>query len=212
MKDAAPTREPSHVRTTDWIMTASGRRFWPLEPRVEDVDIGDIAHHLAHLCRFTGAVREFYSVAQHSVQISLALAPTLAGPSRLHDRAVWRARGLYGLLHDASEAYLVDVPRPLKRDPSFRVYRVFEERLQTVIYDAFGLTMTGEPADLKVVDRRMLRTEQRDLMPPAGPGEYRHDVAPFDSVSFAEGTWMPWRARLVFLNRFVELEGGRHAR
>jgi len=192
---------------TDWIMTASGRPFWPLEPRVEDVYIGDIAHHLSHLCRFTGAVREFYSVAQHSVCVSFALAAEPAVAGSLNDLAWWRQRGLYGLLHDASEAYLIDVPRPLKRDVRFSAYRDAEARVQKVIYSAFRLPVAGEPADLKVVDRRMLRTEQRDLMPPPALAELRDDVAPF-AFSVAQ-PWSPARARWRFLDRFEQLLGAR---
>lgn len=182
--------------TSDWIMTASGRPFWPLEPRLEDIAIEDIAHHLSNLCRFTGAVRLFYSVAQHSVEVSLAMAPHLV-------TARHRSLGLYGLLHDGSEAYLMDVPRPLKHDSQFAAYRAAEARLQRVIYAAFGLDPDDEPAELKLVDRRMLRTEQRDLMPPAALAERRDDVPPFD-VPLTE-PWSPTRARWHFLDRFVQL-------
>jgi hypothetical protein len=182
------------ARKTDWIMTASGIPFWPLEPRVEDVRITDIAHHLAHICRFTGAVRRFYSVAQHSVLVSRVL-DDLATSSP--DAA------LYGLLHDASEAYLMDLPRPLKLEPVLAAYRLAEKRLQAVIYRAFGLDIVDEPFDLKYVDRRMLRTEQRDLMPPAALDENRDDVDPF-GFSVVDA-WTPSRARDEFLQRFHAL-------
>lgn len=186
----------SRARATDWIMTASGRPFWPLEPRLEDIAIEDIAHHLSHLCRFTGAVRLFYSVAQHSVMVSIAMAPHLVTGRH-------RALGLYGLLHDASEAYLMDVPRPLKHDASMVAYRAAEARLQRVIYAVFGCDPDDEPAALKVVDRRMLRTECRDLMPPAAFHERWDDVEPFD-FPLTE-PWSPTRARWRFLERFVSL-------
>jgi hypothetical protein len=190
------------LRKTDWIMTASGIPFWPLEPLVEDVRIADIAHHLAHLCRFTGAVRQFYSVAQHSVLVSKALEHHVA---RSNSDAAARSAPLYGLLHDGSEAYLMDVPRPLKRDGSFGTYRVAEKRLQAVIYRAFALDIELEPADLKLIDRRMLRTEQRDLMPPPALDERRDDVEPF-AFSVLDA-WTPARARLAFLKRFADLTG-----
>jgi hypothetical protein len=185
---------------TDWIMTASGRPFWPLEPRVEDVSIDDIAHHLSHLCRFTGAVRRFYSVAQHSVLVCEELAVAAGDRER-------RRAGLYGLLHDASEAYLVDVPRPLKHAADFVVYREAESRLQSVIYRAFGLDPDGEPEDLKTIDRRLLRTEQRDLMPPPALLERRDDVEP---LPYTIEPWWCDEARARFLVCFHECaRGGR---
>jgi hypothetical protein len=189
MSSAAP------VRVTDWIMTASGAAFWPLEPRVEDVAIADIAHHLSHLCRFTGAVHTFYSVAQHSVLVCEELV--IASPDRDKSTA-----GLYGLLHDASEAYLMDVPRPLKHAPEFEVYRAAEAHLQAVIYQAFGLDPHGEPALLKSIDRRLLRTEQRDLMPPPALQERRDDVP---VLPLTIEPWPPDEARVRFLVCFHEL-------
>lgn len=183
------------LRSTDWIMTASGRPFWPLEPRIEDVWIEDIAHHLAHQCRFSGACREFYSVAQHSVLV----CEEVVVASSERDRVV---NGLYALLHDASEAYLVDVPRPLKHDPQFASYREAEATLQMVIHQAFGLSPWDEPALVKTIDRRMLRTEQRDLMPPPALLERRDDVEPFPVTV---EPWDPLEARTRFLVCFHEL-------
>lgn len=82
-------------RGAAWILTSTGRQFWPLQPRADEICIEDIAHHLSMQCRFTGATRFHYSVAQHSVLVS-QLAPDGENP-------------LWGLLHDAAEAYLVDV-------------------------------------------------------------------------------------------------------
>lgn len=188
-------------RTTDWIMTASGRPFWPLEPHVDDVAIEDIAHHLSNLCRFTGAVRTFYSVAQHSVLVSRCLmehAEALGLP-----RIAQLRHGLYGLLHDGSEAYLIDVPRPLKRDPQFAVYRQAEARVQAVIYERFELASDQEPDALKHIDRRMLRTEQRDLMPPACLDERRDDVEPY---AWRITPQIPEIAQRAFLTRFNQLQ------
>jgi hypothetical protein len=180
--------------TTDWIMTASGRAFYPLEPRVHDVSIADIAHALAAVNRFNGHTSTPYSVAQHSVLVS----------RQLDDYGA--AIALVGLLHDASEAYLGDIPRPLKKAPAFAPYREAEARLQAVIWSYFTLTDVAGQADvqalIKQVDRRMLRTEQQQLMPPAAHGEDRADVLPFKINC---GPWPFMKAQTLFLERYRQL-------
>jgi uncharacterized protein len=174
-----------------WIMTATGRVFYPLEPRAEDVCIDDIAHALAGVNRFNGHTRVPYSVAQHSVLVS----------QQLYDHGL--DLELIGLLHDASEAYLGDVPRPLKVTEAFEPYRQAEERLQALIYQVFGVEVVAAhpsvTALVKHVDRRMLRTEQAALMPPAAPGENRRDTLPY---TVAIDPWSAREARGRFLTRF----------
>lgn len=187
---------------SDWTQTASGRMFYPLAPRVEDVAIGDISHHLAATPRFRGATREPYSVGHHSLLASLYIV------SEWHERPPADQDltddqfAAYGLLHDAGEAYLWDASRPIKQHALFKPFRDVEDNLQRVIYEACGLDPTREPRALKLVDRRLLRTEQRDLMPPPGTGEDRDDVDPYPTVikplSFVE-------ARHGFMVRFGQL-------
>lgn len=169
-------------------MTASGRLIDPFRPRVTDIAIGDIAHHLSLLCRFNGAVRQFYSVAQHSILVSYEVGPY----------------ALEGLLHDASEYLLLDIPRPIKTRDEMAAYRDAEARLQHVIHLAFGIV--DEPDGLVAIalaDRRILRTEQRDLMPPLPDrDEHRHDVEPY---LYRIHPWEPPLARERFLARFREL-------
>jgi hypothetical protein len=193
-----PDARPAALAETDWIMTASGLAFYPLEPRIEDIRLDDLAHALAATNRFNGHAREPYSVAQHAVLVSQEM-----------ERATDDTRGfpwewgLYGLLHDGSEAYLGDVPRPLKRQDTFAAYRAAEERLQAAIYGAFGLHLAGEPAALKVIDRRMLRTEQQYLMPPPAPGEDRADVEP---LPIGISPWPFAFAKAAFVRRFNDLQ------
>jgi len=80
-------------REGNWFQTYTGKQFYPLDPRPEDIDLDDIVHHLSHLCRFNGGTREFYSVAQHSVIVADALPDDFK---------------LWGLLHDAAESFLAD--------------------------------------------------------------------------------------------------------
>lgn len=135
------------------IGTATGGQFHPLAPRLADIRLDDIAHALANICRYTGHVSEFWSVAAHCIEVSrLILAET--GDARL---------ALCGLLHDASEAYLVDVPRPLK--PHFPGYRDREERLERTIAAAFDLPYPFPPI-VKEIDSRMIPREVANFFPP----------------------------------------------
>src|ERR1035437_8189217 len=130
------------------ITTFSGIRFWPMLPNPADIRIEDIAHALSNQCRFGGHAREFYSVAEHSVRVSQHCPP---------EDALW------GLLHDASEAYLCDVPAPLKELPAFEAYRAAERSLQGTIATRFGLA-PEQPESVGDADRTILRVEIRDLL------------------------------------------------
>jgi hypothetical protein len=131
-----------------WIQTYVGKQFWPLAPRPEDLDIRDIAHSLALLCRFNGHCRVFYSVAEHSVRVAAELPGELA---------------LWGLLHDAAEAYLGDLTRPLKQQSEAEWFNAAETQLLRVIADTYGLVWPM-PVAVRAADDALLATEARDLM------------------------------------------------
>jgi len=134
------------MKQTDWIETYTGKLFYPLEPDIELIDIIDIAHALSMICRFNGHSDRFYSVAQHSVIVS-----NLATPKNK----------LIGLLHDASEAYLTDVPRPLK--PFLPDYYVWEDVLTDMIFTKFGIPDTDPenriPNEIHIIDNDIVLTE-----------------------------------------------------
>ena len=138
-----------------WITTFTGGRFLPLHPIACDVDIRDIAHALAMKCRYSGHCRSFYSVAEHSVRVR----------SRLEVGGWDRRVQLAGLLHDAAEAYLVDMPRPVKYAPEMNGYRKLEDAVQATIYTRFGLPTLEYPC-VKEADEAVLELEMRHLMPP----------------------------------------------
>lgn len=170
-----------------WICTYTGRQFWPLTPRAEDVDIEDIAHALSQQCRFSGHVRRFYSVAQHCVEVSKRCAP---------EDALW------GLLHDAAEAYLTDLSRPVKHAPEMEPYRDAEDKIQRAVCERFGLDPVT-PASVKAADTVELVTEASQLMN-ATPNDWhlRMGVNPRGGVIIPMG---PGGARYAFLQRYEEV-------
>ena len=131
----------------DDIRTYSGKVFRPLDPDPALINIRDIAHALSMEARWNGHTRVFYSVAEHSVRVSLITPAKDA---------------LWGLLHDASEAYLRDIPSPIKNAEAFSFYREAETRLMAAVAVAFGLPATI-PAAVHRADKIMLHTEARDF-------------------------------------------------
>jgi len=150
------------TRRGDWMQTYSGRQFWPLDPCSSDVDITDIAHSLALQCRFAGHCRVPYSVAEHSVRVAMLVREWLHMDATDPAPRRWV---LAALLHDAAEAYLVDLPRPVKR--CVQGYAEAEAHLETVIAVRFDLP--HDPALgalIKRADNVLLATEARDLLGP----------------------------------------------
>lgn len=143
------------ARTGDWIATYSGTKFFITDPHPDDVKIEDIAHALSLICRYGGHCREFYSVAQHSLLVHEVVGKQFPGDHLLQ---------LHALIHDATEAYLGDMVRPLKR--SMDDYRRLEEHTEWVICQAFKIpTMTLAQRDIvKYADNVLLMTERRDLV------------------------------------------------
>jgi 5'-deoxynucleotidase YfbR-like HD superfamily hydrolase len=176
-------------RRGDWQTTASGKTVWPLDPRPEDIEIGDIAHHLARLNRWGGAIRSTYSVAEHSVLLSVHF-------SSRGKRSLAR----WALLHDAAEAYLGDIPRPLK--PFFTDYARFERGLERVIWDKFGLR-GPLPPEVKAADTAILGDERDQLFKTSAqakrkrPGETGLNIYCYE--------WAPKEAERCFLEHFEAL-------
>jgi hypothetical protein len=174
---------------TPWILTYSGKRFFPFDPRMDDIDIVDIAHALSNLCRFTGHTLSFYSVAEHCVRMSKVGPQYLALPL---------------LLHDASEAYLSDLSRPVKHNSLLQGYRDAERHLMDCIELKFRLPVGAfQDPLIKHIDNRMLMTERRDLLPTT-PDNW--DVSE-DAFPFVVTPVSPEVAEKMFLARYAELKG-----
>lgn len=183
----------------DWIQTSRGEKFFPLRPTPESVHIEDIAHALSNLCRYTGHCSRFYSVGEHSVRVSRRVLE-LTGDARL---------SLWGLLHDASEAYICDIARPVKHQPELAPYREAEARLQAVIIARFGLP-AEEPAVVKQADLELLSTEATHLMQPLHPdwvATMPGGMCPLPLRAGEHLGWSPTQAKQIFLNRFQQLLG-----
>lgn len=169
----------------DWMQTYTGRAFYPLAPSVEDIDPLDIAHALSLICRYGGHVSRHYSVAEHCVLMSHAVAP---------EHALW------ALLHDATEAYVGDMIRPIKH--AMPAYRQIEDSLMGVICYRFGLGWNC-PQEVRDADLRILRDERDALMTaPPLPWVFIEDV-PMLGVRI-EG-WSPMKAERRYLTRLAEL-------
>ena len=149
-----PDGQIQHTYTRDLrdsIIVHSGRFFWPLSAHVDDVRVEDIAWGLAHENRFSGQTDCPYTVAQHSVMLSHIVPPDLSR---------------WALFHDATEAYMKDIPRPIKQ--WMPQYKDHESRLMRVIAEAVGLDPLDEPDELKPWDTRIAHAEMLWLMPKIG--------------------------------------------
>ena len=177
----------SNEKSKDWIQTFTGQKFFPLNPRIEDIKIEDIAHALSMLCRYGGHSSWFYSVAQHCVLVSYQIG----GNNLL---------ALTGLLHDASEAYLVDIPRPIKYSPLLEGYRTLELNLEKMIAEKFG-TLFPFPQEIYDADIEVYASEARILMSPIHPD---WDIPKYNS-NLPIDRWSPMGAESIFLNRFKYL-------
>ena len=180
-----------------FIQTLSGRRVNPLDAAPADIDPADIARALANTCRFGGHSRSFYSVAQHSAIVCDLLEARGATPDEL----------MAALLHDAAEAYLGDLPHPLKhRSELGERFREAEHRLEAVIAERFSLPDAA--ARIKPLDRALLATERRTFSEVTW---HWPELDGAEELDLEIEPWAPDRARDEFLRRYERLTGLRGA-
>lgn len=173
-----------------YSQTYTGKKFYYFDAKLDQIDIIDIAHALANQCRFNGHCHPFYSVAEHCYHASYLVPPEDA---------------LEALLHDASEAYIGDIPKPLKMGISDIIHPI-EDGILDLVFEKFELGKTTPLSDsVKAVDFEMLYWEKQALMVDS------HTWGCFEDVSFPENQkldlpcWSPETAKVKFLERFEEL-------
>lgn len=181
----------TNLRDTEYIETYTGKKFYFLNPSPDMIDIEDIAHALSHNCRYTGHCAEFYSVSEHSYEVS-HFVPT-------HLR-------MQGLLHDASEAYLTDVASPIK--PFLHNYKELEEKIMNAIAEKFEFEWPVSP-EVKEADVLLLSCEANLLLPSKG-NDWAWNVwsptgkRPHTYIG-ALNCWSPKDAKVNFLERYYEI-------
>jgi hypothetical protein len=160
-----------------FITTYTGKKFHYLDPQAEEIDIVDIAHALSMTCRFGGHVHIYYSVAEHSVRVSEQVA------NEEHTK-------LAALLHDASEAYIPDIPRPIKMDMPQSV-RDINLMIEEAIFAKYVPEFDANWGAIKHQDEVLLATEARDLMDNMDdwlplPKPLYERIIPYPSPGYAE--------------------------
>ena len=190
-------RVPNHFdlsrRERGWMGTSTGRKFYPLDPRAEDIDIRDIARGLSMTCRYAGQVKRFYSVAEHCYHVSMHVPKEYA---------------LDGLLHDSSEAYIGDMIRPLKHQPEMHEFRRAETAIELAVATAFDLNTSAEAqVAVKDIDNRILVNEIRALS--ACPDYYltTPGLGDIEPLNIDLQCWSPTAAEKMFMHRFQQLCG-----
>lgn len=178
-------------RVGDYIQVNSGRRFYVLDPRAEDITMIDVAHALSNLCRFTGHGDRFYCVGEHSIQC--ARVARKLGYSTLIQ--------LYCLLHDGSEAVVNDLARPVKQN--IPQYKEVEDRIMAVIWKVAGLPSPTKDdyKIVKTIDNTLFVNEMEQLMKRSDIPDIEHEKVFIDlSVGYNAG-----ESKEPFLQMFVSL-------
>lgn len=187
-----PEFEPANdneQRNGDWMQTVSGIQFWPLDPRPDEVLIEDIAHALGMQCRYGGHSSIHYSVAQHSVLLS----------EWVLEQGYGAEVAFQALMHDATEAYCCDIPRPLKKHMAG--YDEIEERLRLCICKKFGMSPNWHPI-VHDADNRIL-FDERDQLMTEPPAQWDFEAEPL-GIYIVQ--WSPESATVKFLSQFNELQ------
>lgn len=180
---------------TDRIELASGKFLNLRDPDPKDLTLNDVAHGLSMTCRFSGQCSRFYSVAEHCLRVS----------ERLEELGYDVETQLAGLLHDAAEGFVTDVPRPAKA--LLPDYAVLEERVLQAVLKSLGFEdLDVHGVAVKDVDNWMLAQEAHELMP--SQGQFWHLGSEWDGTVKNFGRyWTPWATERLYSKKHWELIG-----
>lgn len=178
------------IRKRGWILTRSLKCANPFELEKEDIVLGDMAHSLEKLVRYTGHGRFFYSVAEHSVILSRAIEKL--GEKLGWDAPTTRTASLQALVHDGNEIYFNDITAPVGMQPECELLKAAKHAADKIIFAAFGLPEEKHPA-IEIYDKLICEFEAPQLFGRI-PAEWKF-VATADELAVFEGIklegWMP---------------------
>lgn len=196
--EEAQDRQPKR----SWFLTLTGRQFFYDDPHGYAYEVSEIAHALGMNVRFNGHLRKFYSVAEHSVHVARVVEAEGRAMGIPEADLFPICRG--AMMHDASEAFLADVPRPQKRLPAMRAYRFLEECVQVAILRQLGLEAFHDRDVIKRADASVLRAEKDQIRDGHGYQSYDAVVEPAKVTILS---LMPWDATALFLEEWLRFGG-----
>jgi hypothetical protein len=183
-----PRGPGTEYKAAEFIETYTGRAFYPLHPDPSAISIIDIARGLSLQCRYGGQISDFYSVAEHSVLLAVYAEEVLHATV---------AECLQVLIHDAPEAYMTDIPRPVKQ--YMPEYREWDHGINDCIREWLDLSDIKPPTWLDTIDGRIIVDERAQLKSDSGL-EWGHNMPP---LGIEMQKWQPRRAEIEFLMRYT---------
>ncbi len=177
-----------------WLGTSAGGKVYPFGIRPEDFDLTVIAHALSNICRYGGHTSKFWSVAAHSIEVAECVL-FMTGDKRA---------ALHGLMHDASETFLGDIPAPIK--PMLLNFKKWELAAEQAVEERYGLSFE-EYAIVDVVDKQQVPIEVFNFFPAGSYSWKRYDVS--DECGFKTlNPLSPEMGKAMFIEAFISLNGG----
>jgi hypothetical protein len=184
-------RQVGETRKGNWLQTAGGRQYWPMDPRPDEIFITDIAHAGSNICRYNGHTLRFYSVCEHAVYVSMVIE----GWGGTTDEQ------FIGLMHDSPESYIHDLIRPIKHE--FKEYKAIERLNWIAVATRYNMPL-DMPDIVKRADNAVLLAEKDQIMGPA-PADWS---VPGEAAKICIHGVAPDVAKGMFLRRFQKLYHG----